>query len=387
MLARSSFKLTPGASQALNLMRGTAALLVLLNHWRELFFVDYPDLSHPSFLARAFYFICGFGHQSVIIFFVVSGYLVGGSAMRQIAVDRWSWKRYLFIRGTRLYTVLIPALLLGLFWDRSGMYLFGDAGTYGGHGPQNIVHLPVRLTTGPLAFMVNFSFLQGIGGPTFGTNGALWSLAYEFWYYLLFPCLLLCLTRRKKAWQRSAYLLLSLAIFGLVGWRISLYAFIWLLGAVVAALPSYRRAMPAFWLGITCSLLLCALAWARLSHRHEIRSDLILGIVFAATVYIALGALRNALAGKLNILITHLADSSYTLYLVHIPVLAFASATLEFGSRFDLQPLHLGIALFVLGSVFLYAQIVYFLFEANTDRLRGLLRSIGQPTRPAQAAG
>jgi peptidoglycan/LPS O-acetylase OafA/YrhL len=387
LLTVNSFKLTPGASQALSFMRGVAALLVLLNHWRELLFVDYPDLSHPSFLARAFYFSCGFGHQAVIIFFVLSGYLVGGSAIRQILRDQWSWKRYLFIRSTRLYTVLIPALLLGLFWDRSGLYLFGDAGLYGGHGPQNIVDIPVKLTTGPLAFVVNLGFLQGIAGPTFGTNGALWSLTYEFWYYLLFPCLLLCLSRRKTVLQRSAYLLLSVAIFWLVGWRISLYALIWLLGAAIAALPRYRSPTPTLLLGFTSSVFVSALAWARLSRSHEIRSDLVLGVVFAATVYLALGAIENGLVGKLNTLVTRLADSSYTLYLVHIPVLAFASSALEFGGRFDLQPRHVGIALSVLCSVFLYAQFVYFLFEANTDRIRNLLQSIGQRSKLVQAEG
>lgn len=381
----SSSTITPGASQALNFMRGTSALLVLLNHWRELFFVDYPDLSHPSSVARAFYFICGFGHQAVIIFFVLSGFLVGGSAMRQIANDRWSWKRYVFIRSTRLYTVLIPALLLGLFWDRTGMFAFGDAGTYGGHGPQNIVHLPVKLTTGPLPFAVNLSFLQGIAGPTFGTNGALWSLAYEFWYYLLFPCILLGLTRRKKALERSAYLFLAVGILWLIGWQISFYFIVWLLGAAIAILPSYRTTLSGFWLGVTCSLMLGALAWARLSRNHELRSDLVLGIVSAATVYIVLGVLQAAPAGKLNTLITHLSDSSYTLYLVHIPVLAFASSTLALGSRFDLQPHQFSKALLVLCSVFLYAQLVYFLFEAHTDRVRSFLQSIGHGTAQAQA--
>ena len=34
---------------------------------------------------------------------------------------------------------------------------------------------------------MNAFFLQTIVGPTFGSNGPLWSLAYEWWYYVLFP--------------------------------------------------------------------------------------------------------------------------------------------------------------------------------------------------------
>jgi peptidoglycan/LPS O-acetylase OafA/YrhL len=40
---------------------------------------------------------------------------------------------------------------------------------------------------------VNAFFLQTIAGPTFGSNGPLWSLAYEWWYYVLFPLVLAAL--------------------------------------------------------------------------------------------------------------------------------------------------------------------------------------------------
>jgi peptidoglycan/LPS O-acetylase OafA/YrhL len=36
-------------------------------------------------------------------------------------------------------------------------------------------------------FVGNLAFLQTIAVPIFGTNGPMWSLANEFWYYLIFP--------------------------------------------------------------------------------------------------------------------------------------------------------------------------------------------------------
>jgi hypothetical protein len=36
-----------------------------------------------------------------------------------------------------------------------------------------------------IAFLGNFAFLQTICVPIFGTNGPMWSLANEFWYYII----------------------------------------------------------------------------------------------------------------------------------------------------------------------------------------------------------
>jgi peptidoglycan/LPS O-acetylase OafA/YrhL len=68
-------------------------------------------------LIAAAYLITGLGHQWVIVFFVLSGYLVGGSVLRSVAVNHWSWRVYLLNRLTRLYAVLIPALVFGGLLD------------------------------------------------------------------------------------------------------------------------------------------------------------------------------------------------------------------------------------------------------------------------------
>lgn len=101
------------ASVHLDALRGIAAIGVCLSHLRDVFFRDYPTLPHHSPLLALLYLATGLGHQWVIIFFVLSGYLVGGSVLRAHATDRWSWSGYLFNRLTRLYIVLFPALIFG----------------------------------------------------------------------------------------------------------------------------------------------------------------------------------------------------------------------------------------------------------------------------------
>ena len=64
------------------------------------------------------YVLTGAGHQAVIIFFVLSGYLISGSIYRMISACRWSWRKYLTHRLVQLWIVPFPALLLGLAPDR-----------------------------------------------------------------------------------------------------------------------------------------------------------------------------------------------------------------------------------------------------------------------------
>ena len=93
-----------------------------------LFFVDYEAIARHNPLTVAAYLVSGLGHQWVIVFFVLSGYLVGGSVLRSVRTGSWSWRAYLLARLSRLYVVLLPALLLGGALDWLGMHMAGDRG-------------------------------------------------------------------------------------------------------------------------------------------------------------------------------------------------------------------------------------------------------------------
>src|SRR5690349_289647 len=100
------------ASHHLNLIRGVAALAVLVYHVRYRFFPDYADLAAPDLTAKLFYAVTAFGHDAVVVFFVLSGYLISATVMRDCATGRWSWARYGVSRWVRLSVVLVPGLLL-----------------------------------------------------------------------------------------------------------------------------------------------------------------------------------------------------------------------------------------------------------------------------------
>ena len=60
-----------GKSQSdfLNLARWVAAALVVVEHARNLIFIDYGSLESPTVIHKGFYFLTGFGHEAVIVFF------------------------------------------------------------------------------------------------------------------------------------------------------------------------------------------------------------------------------------------------------------------------------------------------------------------------------
>src|SRR5665213_1691726 len=144
---------------------------------------------------------------------------------------RWSWKSYLLKRGTRLYVVLVPALILTAFWDTAARHFTTALANQSTDVPlyANIV----SSSRGVPALICNLLFLQTICSPPYGSNVALWSLSWEWWYYILFPCCLMI----AKSVRRVEYGVLALLIVLLVGWQIAAYFAIWLMGATIGLWP------------------------------------------------------------------------------------------------------------------------------------------------------
>ena len=67
----------------LDLIRFLAAFEVVLCHYRGFFFVEYGLLpaEQQNIFSQIFYFATRLGHEAVLIFFVLSGLLVGGKAL------------------------------------------------------------------------------------------------------------------------------------------------------------------------------------------------------------------------------------------------------------------------------------------------------------------
>jgi peptidoglycan/LPS O-acetylase OafA/YrhL len=376
-------QLSQRTSAHLDWIRGISALAVMVGHVRGLFFVDYPDLANPSLLNRALYAVTGFGHQAVIVFFVLSGYFIGTSVYESVESRRWSWRIYLVNRLTRLQLVLLPALMLGFLWDQIGMRLPQAASFYYG-GLYKYYPPSVALRSTSTVFFGNLFFLQSVVSPVFGSNGPLWSLSYEFWYYILFPALMIATAAWFGVRIRVLYFGLALLLFWFVGTQISLYFLIWLMGTLIGRIPHLEwprspRAM-ALLSGLAGLPFAIALAWVRVHPQASERlSDFTIGLCFAFWIYALIQISREDVSEAYAKAAKTLAGCSYTLYLTHFPVLLLLRAVLNPSGTWQPDPLHLVYAFAIALLMLAYAYVVAEFTEARTGVVR---RRLLQPWAP-----
>lgn len=380
------FKLVPAikgfqSSQHLNMLRGLSALEVCAGHLRNLFFVDYLEVDSKNFLIKILYYITGFGHQAVVLFFVLSGFFISSSVIKSQNDNKWSWSYYLINRLSRLYIVLIPALLIGGLWDYLGINIFGKNTIYGGQafganigGGSNISDQLNLLT-----FLGNLTFLQNIKVPTFGSNSALWSLNYEFWYYLLFPLILLMLAKYTPFKVRLIYTLLTISIFILVGQSIIIYFLIWLMGTLISVsgyfvINQHKKIFYYLYLAVSLALFVGSLAISRVGLiSSSLISDFVIGISSTVFIYTLLQDKSPSQSGIYNTLVDKLSGFSYTLYLVHLPLLVFCQAWFIHNQRWQPNMMYLGAGIIMLAIIILYAFLISSVTEAKTEDMRKYL--------------
>ena len=354
----------------LDMVRGLAALAVCAGHLRAMQLVNSGDVRAWSFVNKGFYFLTGLGHQAVMVFFVLSGYFVAGSVVDSWTAGRWSWSHYALRRLARLWTVLLPALVLTLILDSVGAKVTQGSGYDGGYKGL-LPGLPSLEQPAQYSFAIflgNTAFLQTISVPAYGTNGPLWSLANEFWYYVLFP-LLWVAARGAGATRLLAILLGGILLIWLpVG--LLLRGIVWLFGFIVYLVcraPALKEAIAhPFWRGLAGLAFMGSLVASK--YCSPLGSDYLVGGTFALLVP---GLVASPLAATwYRRIATALADISYTLYVVHFPLLALFAFVFFMPVR--QQPDFGAYARYgvILTGVLLYAGAVWWVFERNTTRIR-----------------
>jgi len=373
--------LSVAASAHVDFFRATAASAVMWGHLRAIFFVDFQHLLHGSRLLNALYFVTGFGHQAVMVFFVLSGFLISTAILKREAAKTWSWRDYAIDRSSRLYVVLIPGLLFGLLFDEAGSRLFASSGVYshplvsfGAVIPQNQIALRI--------FLGNLFFLQTILCPTFGSNGPLWSLANEFWYYALFPLGFFAgLAWARHSFRRAIPLtILALCAAAFVGRDILVGFVIWLAGCVLvlgySKVRLETRIAFVIYVGISSLVLCFCLVAARTGKFAVLGSDLAVGFAFTLFLFgmLQMDSKRPHIyyAGTSHLF----AEFSYSLYVIHFPFLLFLKAWIAPSQRWQPNAVHLLYGA-VIGAVVLgFAWLVSLFTEKRTRVARNWMRDV-----------
>jgi peptidoglycan/LPS O-acetylase OafA/YrhL len=393
-LSRLSATRTTRDNRAINTIRAAAALMVVLEHVRHLFFQDYADGPHSAGLALA-YVVTSLGSGAVIVFFVLSGFWVGGGAVAKIRAGRFSWAGYASSRLTRLWLVLVPALLLTFVTDSVGQRMRPASSNIYMRWETSIPDL-AHITHSFGDLLGNMLFLQSIHVQEFGSNKALWSLAYEFWYYLIFPAAVLAFMATRTWRVRFVAAGLALAAAVIAGPTVLLLFPAWLMGAAVASQRDWivkairrapRRKLAASRAAATFGTL-GAMVLVRGTPLPAAAGSIAIAIPMSVLLALLTVDLewRRPYAGMLNGG-SWLARSSYSLYATHAPiaVLLCGFAVPEISQRWPMDAPHVAIGLCIVTLLVLIGIGFAAITESRTESVRKVLRKFGRSHSNATA--
>jgi len=371
----------PGAHiPVLDGVRGVAILLVLIFH-----FSVYGHGLVPSglFIDRLYYRVAGAGWIGVDLFFVLSGFLITG-ILYDAKQSQHYFRNFYARRVLRIFPLYYGALIVFLVvlpWlrpDHSELSSMARDGVW------------------YWSYLSNVKFAQD-GWPQFGAIGHFWSLAVEEQFYLLWPALVLALTRRQLQIACLVCVIAALlvrvaliaqgnntAAFVLTPARIDALA----VGAYLAVtargpeglLRLSRLALPAVAL-LSLSVLIIFVMRQGFAGYDPVVSTIgltILACFFGAVLVVALTLPRGSLVARAfsSSFLSFFGRYSYGIYVFHHPLLFFKAGIIPlaivpglFGSQLLRQLVFLVVATAVSVAI---AFLSWHLFEKQFLKLKTL---------------
>jgi peptidoglycan/LPS O-acetylase OafA/YrhL len=269
-------------------------------------------------------------------------------------------------------------LIACAFWDWLGQGLSGAHVFYEQPIPNfgNWVVIDRATWSG---FLGNLLFLQSVFCDPFGSDSPLWSLSYEFWYYMLFPLLVLLFSGMVSWGRRVIYFALALLITLMIGLHIALYFLVWLAGAMLTfpQLRQWRKPRARF--GVLGLTYLAAFAFALLISRFDVLRDFgelpvfLLAFSFVLVLSVLIRLTGQARPSAYSFVAGVVASFSYTLYLTHMPLLLFIRAFFATQPRWQPDMLHLVYGCAIALGVSAYSYAIYWLTESRTGQVRAYL--------------
>lgn len=199
--------------EKLDALRGMAALYVVIHHTVS---------NSTTFFGSNIGYLFRFGEEAVILFFLLSGFVINFSFVK--ARDK-TFKTYFFKRATRIYIPLLIVMLLGYFIE---CYNAGEA-----------------VNAYPKDLLLNLLMLQDISSlkpnvvvDPYMHNSPLWSLSYEWWFYMLYFLIqkFVLTDNRKDIFVFSVSIIsaLTYVYFPIFLPRLLMYMGIWWLGVILS---------------------------------------------------------------------------------------------------------------------------------------------------------
>jgi peptidoglycan/LPS O-acetylase OafA/YrhL len=323
-------KLDRKLSNALDGLRGIAAVIVFIAHFNQIY--NLPIIGDAGFYHL---FPSILASYAVMVFFILSGFVITVSIMRNIEINnRFSSSLFLKNRFLRIYPPFIFSLILSLFvyWVIKEFNLLGSI-SY--RIPGDLYVAREKISIDGATYLQNIFMLHGFY-PNWGSisnNGPLWSVAYEWWIYIMVMFLAIWLT--TKSILKGA-LPLAIIVFFLLCTENTKFVFfisIWCIGAFSALMYFNDIILQR---SLTISLLIvifvCLSYMVYENWKIFIPYNGIYEYVFQffAMIFLTLLMIFKPIVNIFNSRVfIGTAKFSYTLYVIHFPLLLLSFSFLH----------------------------------------------------------
>ncbi len=265
------------------------------------------------------------GYAGVDVFFVISGYLITKNIHREIGAGTFTFRNFYLGRFRRLFPALLTTIAVTLL---VGALLFA---------PTHLTKLAQSAVWSILPFS-NYYFWTEAGywdlGSILKPLLHIWSLSVEEQFYFVWPMLVFAFVRWRRSLPIVILLILFIAgsncasIYYGVGRPLGFYwttsrAFEFLIGAALIPVERYRAPRPALELLAVAGIFL--IGWAVLTY------DSTTAFPWDGAIYPCIGAALLIYVGSKPVIsgfwnnrpMIWIGKFSYSLYLVHWPVIVF----------------------------------------------------------------
>jgi len=319
--------------------RGLAALYVATGHARWLLWEGGESFRQAGdaygVIGKAFALgmsMFKFGHEMVLFFFVLSGFVIHLKYALQLAKGpdtQFTFGAYFMKRLKRIMPPYLFAILLTIVCD--SLVAHYQFSIYTHTTPLPLVNQNITFHHSWSSLIGNIFFLQDAYVPVFGSNGSIWSLKYEWYFYMLYPILLLTNKRFPK--------LTILGVAGIFGAYVAGFhtgfilfdqvvacLFSWWVGAFIADIYTGRVKVNR-WLIYPLMMIVPLIPIIHTSGIPTLVKDQIVAFGFSGFLLLLLDY-REKMAVQGFGRLKWLGDCSYTLYLIHAPILILANGIL-----------------------------------------------------------
>jgi peptidoglycan/LPS O-acetylase OafA/YrhL len=319
MLAESATKRSLSVDQVtyINIIRALSAELVLLGHGFLYFFKDVNTY-------------IGLGSLGVVLFFLVSGFLISRSVLTNLRIGDYTFSDYLIERFARIYTAFVPALaliaIIDYFLINHPRFPYTDNYTF-----WDAVGSLLMLEDFPILLILHHIGWRSWSIEAFSSARTFWTLPIEWWIYVTFGVLFFSI--KNRSWTVLRLIILALAslypLYHFIARTGGSLTGVWMMGLGSSALYYWAensqidRAQDRPCIlrtALILTLLMLPMALTRLVYANRDVYDMAFTVLLAVILFAPLFVLKLhpvRVPNLIRLSAHHLASYSYTLYLIH----------------------------------------------------------------------